>query len=89
MNKQDMDRQASLINLSLSEQKLAELFRLGVLCAADLNCSDTHSRDAIARLCLQTCVEGLCAQCPHQDQCQKSRHTINFMATNLISIAHH
>ncbi|HEY9016958.1 hypothetical protein [Thiomicrospira sp.] len=84
-----MEKQASLINLSLSEQKLAELFRLGVLCAADLNCSDTHSRDAIARLCLQTCVQSLCTECPHQAQCQTTRHTVQFMASNLISIAHH
>lgn len=83
-----MDQQNSLINLSLSEQKLAELFRLGVLCAADLNCSDTQSRDAIQRLCLQTCVEGLCSQCPHQAQCH-NRHNMTFMASNLISIAHH
>lgn len=84
-----MDKQASLINLSLSEQKLAELFRLGVLCAADLSCSDTQSRDVIQRLCLQTCVEGLCSHCPHQAQCHKSQHAMSFISSNLISIAHH
>ena len=84
-----MHKQNSLIKLSLSEQKLAELFRLGVMCAADLNCSDTQSRDAIQRLCLQTCVKGLCSQCPHQAQGQKSSYNLTFMASNIISIAHH
>ncbi|WP_044413909.1 hypothetical protein [Thiomicrospira microaerophila] len=55
--------QTSTINLALSEIKLIELFRLGVLCAADLHCLDTVSRDAVQRICLQTCAKALCHQC--------------------------
>ncbi|MDY0136019.1 MAG: hypothetical protein RBS36_02495 [Thiomicrospira sp.] len=57
------------ITLKLSADKLAELFRLGVLCAADIGCVDTQGRDLIQRLCLQTCVHrarGDCSQCQHQ-----------------------
>jgi hypothetical protein len=57
------------ITLKLSADKLAELFRLGVLCAADISCVDTQGRDLIQRLCLQSCVHrarGACDQCQHQ-----------------------
>ncbi|AEG32383.1 hypothetical protein [Thiomicrospira cyclica] len=72
-----------LIHLALSEAKLAELFRLGVLCAADVDCLDVTSRDQVQRLCLQTCAQQLCAVCPSRSTCSKgqsssSKHVVHW-----------
>ena len=58
-----------MVNLKLSQQKLMQLFRMGVLCAADIQCLDTEDRDVIQKLCLQTCSEKMCAKCDLCDQC--------------------
>lgn len=71
------------IHLALSEAKLAELFRLGVLCAADVVCLDTASRDQVQRLCLETCAQQLCGVCPSRSTCSKGQgcvttHTVHW-----------
>ncbi|WP_006460089.1 hypothetical protein [Thiomicrospira aerophila] len=72
------------IHLALSEAKLAELFRLGVLCAADVDCLDVASRDQVQRLCLQTCAQQLCRVCPSRETCSKGQgcattHTVHWV----------
>lgn len=60
------------ITLKLSPEKLAELFRLGVLCASEINCVDTYGRDLVQQLCLQTCAHSQsCGQC-HRN-CHKNK----------------
>lgn len=79
--------QTQHIHLSLSEQKLAELFRSGLLCAADISCQDTASRDVIARLCLQTCARALCDQCELCQSCPAKQLATQATARNWINIA--
>ncbi|UQB42179.1 hypothetical protein JX580_11060 [Thiomicrospira microaerophila] len=62
-----MTKQTQTVNVTLSEAKLIELFRLGVLCAADLHCLDTASRDKVQQACLSTCALALCEQCSCHD----------------------
>lgn len=57
------------LQIEIEPEKLAQLFRLGVLCPADLQCLDTHSRDQIHKLCLKTCAQALCDQCQHSGTC--------------------
>lgn len=58
-----------MIGLKLSQHKLMQLFRMGVLCGADIQCLDIEDRDFIKQLCLQTCSEKLCAHCEHSHSC--------------------
>lgn len=52
------------VTIKLSPQKLAMLFRLGVLCASEINCTDMRGRDLVHKLCLQTCANSQsCKQC--------------------------
>jgi hypothetical protein len=44
------------VKMKISVEKLAELFSAGLLCAADFQCLDCDSRDAIQQLCLKSCA---------------------------------
>lgn len=46
---------SSKVNISISNQKLAELIQAGHLCAADLNCLDAESKQQVWQLCLWSC----------------------------------
>lgn len=65
--------QTTKVNLALSATKVAELFRLGVLCAADIECLDVQTRDQVQRLCLESCVQQLCGVCPSRETCSKGQ----------------
>lgn len=61
------------VAIKLSPQKLAELFRLGVLCASEINCVDMHGRDLVHQLCLQACAHRLNPVCNDCDTlCSKN-----------------
>lgn len=52
------------INLSISEQKLAQLIHEGHLCAADFSCLDSQSKRQVWQLCLICCQKRItCQQC--------------------------
>jgi hypothetical protein len=52
------------INVAISEAKLAELMLAGHLCAAELQCLDRQSKQALWQLCLWSCGKrSQCAQC--------------------------
>ncbi|MFQ6372646.1 hypothetical protein [Shewanella sp. YIC-542] len=54
------------LNIAISEQKLAELILAGHLCAADVQCLDRDSKQALWQLCLWCCSK--------RTQCQHCRH---------------
>jgi len=59
------------VTIKLSPQKLAALFRLGVLCASEINCTDMRGRDLVHQLCLQACAHAQsCGRC--QVLCHKT-----------------
>ncbi|QSX33296.1 hypothetical protein JYB87_16460 [Shewanella avicenniae] len=59
------------IKLSISETKLAQLMLAGELCAADIQCLDRESKEAVWRLCLWCCSKRSgCQDC--QQPCQQS-----------------
>lgn len=66
---------AERINLSISEQKLAQLIRDGHLCAADFSCLDSVSKRKVWQLCLICCKKRLfCRQCTYADCTQINIH---------------
>lgn len=73
------------VTIKLSPQKLAELFRLGVLCASEINCVDMHGRDLVHQLCLQACAHRLNPACSDCDAlCNKGCASVQTSQTALI-----
>lgn len=66
-----------MVAVKISQHKLMHLFRIGALCAADIQCLDIEDRDVIQKLCLQTCSEKMCAHCSFCDQCASQKSTIH------------
>lgn len=65
------------INLSISEEKLAQLIRKGSLCAADFSCLDHQSKQKVWQLCLICCQNRIsCHQCT-QTKCPQIERLIN------------
>ncbi|WP_039976895.1 hypothetical protein [Shewanella decolorationis] len=65
------------INLSISEEKLAQLIRDGSLCASDFRCLDAQSKQKVWQLCLICCQKRLsCSQCT-QPSCSKIDILVN------------
>ncbi|MDF0534957.1 hypothetical protein PY479_11805 [Shewanella sp. A32] len=54
---------ARQIHIAISDTKLAELIMAGHLCAADLQCLDRESKQALWQLCLWSCAKR--NQCRH------------------------
>ncbi|PHY63365.1 hypothetical protein FJD32_012080 [Shewanella sp. LC6] len=68
---------AERINLSISEEKLAQLIREGSLCAADFSCLDNQSKRKVWQLCLICCQKRIgCQQCS-QTSCPQIERLIN------------
>lgn len=64
---------AERINLSMPEQKLAQLIRNGHLCAADFSCLDSVSKRKVWQLCLICCKKRMfCHQSAYADCTQIS-----------------
>ncbi|WP_283102679.1 hypothetical protein [Shewanella abyssi] len=43
------------LNISISQQKMAQLIQQGHLCAADFKCLDAESKQTVWQLCLWCC----------------------------------
>ncbi|MFB2647211.1 hypothetical protein [Shewanella mangrovisoli] len=68
---------AERINLSISEEKLAQLIREGKLCAADFSCLDSQSKRKVWQLCLICCQKRIsCQQCTHTS-CSQIEFLVN------------
>ncbi|MDH0448730.1 MULTISPECIES: hypothetical protein [Shewanella] len=68
---------AERINLSISEEKLAQLIREGKLCAADFSCLDSQSKRKVWQLCLICCQKRIsCQQCT-QTNCSQIEFLVN------------
>lgn len=50
----------SKVRIEIDAKLLADLFAQGILCAADLRCLDTISKNQVRQLCLQSCAKNLC-----------------------------
>ncbi|MCL1137313.1 hypothetical protein [Shewanella pneumatophori] len=56
------------LNISIPEDKIAQLIQQGLLCAADFKCLDSETKQAVWQLCLWSCEKRI-----HCDkQCQES-----------------
>ncbi len=45
------------IQLEIDFDKLKQLFEQGVICASELRCLNTESKQAISHLCLTSCAQ--------------------------------
>ncbi|GIU26415.1 hypothetical protein L2719_03950 [Shewanella schlegeliana] len=59
------------LNIRISEQKIAQLISQGVLCAADFNCLDSETKQAVWQLCLWSCQKRIHCDKQCQQECQK------------------
>jgi len=50
----------TVIRIEIKAKVLESLFAQGILCAADLRCLDTNSKNQVRQLCLQSCAQNLC-----------------------------
>jgi hypothetical protein len=53
------------VQIEVDVEKLAYLFSIGVLCAADLRCLNRTSKNRVWALCLKICLNG----CIARDEC--------------------
>ncbi|GIU25121.1 hypothetical protein [Shewanella sp. MBTL60-007] len=58
------------LNIRISEQKLAQLISQGLLCAADFNCLDSETKQAVWQLCLWSCQKRIHCDKQCQQECQ-------------------
>ena len=54
------------VQIELDVEKLAYLFSIGVLCAADLRCLNQTSKKRVWALCLESCLNITCTK---REQC--------------------
>ncbi|MCG9731058.1 hypothetical protein L1D44_14750 [Shewanella sp. Isolate13] len=58
------------LNIRISEQKIAQLISQGLLCAADFNCLDSETKQAVWQLCLWSCQKRIHCDKQCQQECQ-------------------
>ncbi|QBF84616.1 hypothetical protein EXU30_19525 [Shewanella maritima] len=52
------------MNISLSYEQLAQLIGTGALCAADIRCLDSETKQAVWQMCLINCAKKIhCSNC--------------------------
>lgn len=47
----------TLIQIEISNEKLAQLFESGLICAAEIRCLTAHSKQQVSDLCLSSCAK--------------------------------
>ncbi|WP_238596686.1 hypothetical protein [Psychromonas sp. psych-6C06] len=47
----------NVVQLEISSEKLALLFESGLICAAEIRCLTTESKQQVAELCLSSCAK--------------------------------
>ena len=58
MRESEMSDQVVRVEIGLD--KLAGLFRQGVLCATEVRCLNDHSKECVWQLCLNNCLQNRC-----------------------------
>lgn len=53
----DEGRQKKLVQLEISMEKLTLLFESGLICAAEIRCLNSYSKQKISDLCLSSCAK--------------------------------
>lgn len=49
-----------VVQVEIGLDKLAALFRRGVLCATEVRCLNDHSKECVWQLCLNNCLQNRC-----------------------------
>ncbi|ROS01905.1 hypothetical protein EDC56_2354 [Sinobacterium caligoides] len=70
----ERERGLATVQLEIGSDKLQQLFESGLLCAADVRCLNSASKQQIWRLCLASCASamGNCPGCDYAEHCAAS-----------------
>jgi hypothetical protein len=58
-----------VVQVEIGLDKLASLFRQGVLCATEVRCLNDHSKESVWQLCLNNCLQHCCLSGVAVDNC--------------------